>query len=130
MGTVAAIHGYGRDDLTAPEDVEATYYRMIAQSFSLLATGTSKASVGFFLLRLVVVRWQIISIWAIMSVMGILSIRKINVLFVLPLRIIQADKSDSQHIPHVARMSTYAVRLRREPQWHLLQHGSSRGDAG
>ncbi|KAG7140370.1 hypothetical protein HYQ45_018832 [Verticillium longisporum] len=75
MGTVAAIHGYGRDDLTAPEDVEATYYRMIAQSFSLLATGTSKASVGFFLLRLVVVRWQIISIWAIMSVMGILSIR-------------------------------------------------------
>ncbi|EGY14177.1 uncharacterized protein VDAG_05341 [Verticillium dahliae VdLs.17] len=74
MGTVAAIHGYGRDDLTAPEDVEATYYRMIAQSFSLLATGTSKASVGFFLLRLVVVRWQIISIWAIMSVMGILSI--------------------------------------------------------
>ncbi|KAG7110300.1 hypothetical protein HYQ44_011202 [Verticillium longisporum] len=74
MGTVAAIHGYGRDDLTAAEDVVATYYRMIAQTFSLLATGTSKASVGFFLLRLVVVRWQIISIWAIMSVMGILSI--------------------------------------------------------
>ncbi|KAM0275918.1 hypothetical protein ACHAQH_007260 [Verticillium albo-atrum] len=74
LGTVAVIHGYGRDDLTAAEDVEATYYRMIAQTFSLLATGTSKASVGFFLLRLVVVRWQVISIWVIMSIMGILSI--------------------------------------------------------
>ncbi|KAM0331278.1 hypothetical protein ACHAQA_002948 [Verticillium albo-atrum] len=47
---------------------------MIAQTFSLLATGTSKASVGFFLLRLVVVQWQVISIWVIMVIMGILSI--------------------------------------------------------
>lgn len=74
MTTVAAHNGYGRNDLTPEENVDATYYRMIGQTFSLIATGASKASVGFFLLRLVVVPWQIISIQVIMVVMGILSI--------------------------------------------------------
>lgn len=72
--TVAARHGYGRDDLNADEEVSAAYYRMTAQSFSLIATGTSKASVGFFLLRLTAIQWQIISIWVIMIVMGIMAI--------------------------------------------------------
>jgi hypothetical protein len=56
---------------------------MIAQSFSLIVTATSKACVGFFLLRLVVVRWQRISIYAIMSVMGFLGISQSSLLYPL-----------------------------------------------
>ncbi|KAH6686967.1 hypothetical protein F5X68DRAFT_232290 [Plectosphaerella plurivora] len=77
--TVAAVNGYGRDDLTPAENATATYWRMVSQSFALTAVGTAKASVGFFLLRLAVVRWQRISITAIMSTMGFLAF--INVLF-------------------------------------------------
>lgn len=77
--TVAAINGYGRDDLTPAENATATYWRMVSQSFALTAVGTAKASVGFFLLRLAVVRWQRIFITAIMSTMAFLAF--INVLF-------------------------------------------------
>jgi hypothetical protein len=77
--TIATLHGYGRKDLNPAQESDAAYWRMIAQSFSLIVTATSKACVGFFLLRLVVAQWQRISIWAIMSVMGFLAI--INVFF-------------------------------------------------
>lgn len=71
-------HGYGRRDLTPAQEADAAYWRMIAQTFSLLATSTSKACVGFFLLRLVVVRWQRVSIWAIVVVMGFLGISEFS----------------------------------------------------
>ncbi|KAI1334088.1 hypothetical protein F5Y15DRAFT_430106 [Xylariaceae sp. FL0016] len=74
MATVAAYHGYGRSDLSPAANVDATYYRMIAQTFSLLAVGTSKASVGSFLLRIVFAVWMKVAIWTVMVIMGILSI--------------------------------------------------------
>lgn len=78
--TVAAVNGYGRDDLSAAETATATYWRMTAQSFALTAVGTAKASVGFFLLRLTVVRWQSISIYAIMGTMGFLALSECTTL--------------------------------------------------
>jgi hypothetical protein len=74
VGTVACIHGFGRSDLDPDGIADVAYWRMIAQTFSLVATGTSKASVGFFLLRLVVARWQRIVLYVIMAIMMILSI--------------------------------------------------------
>ncbi|KAI0014634.1 hypothetical protein F4780DRAFT_774346 [Xylariomycetidae sp. FL0641] len=72
--TVAVEHGYGKHHLAGEEQVSATYYRLVGQTFSILATGTSKASVGSFMLRLVFARWQKILIWAVMLIMGILSV--------------------------------------------------------
>lgn len=74
MATVAAEHGYGRSNLTPAEEARSTYFRSIAQTFSLLSTGSSKATVGFFLLRLVYAMWMKIAIWFIMLFMGILSV--------------------------------------------------------
>lgn len=74
MATVAAEHGYGRNDLTPDEEARSTYFRSIAQTFSLLSTGASKATVGFFLLRLVYAMWMKIAIWFMMIFMGIMSI--------------------------------------------------------
>ncbi|KAK6836991.1 hypothetical protein PG987_007486 [Apiospora arundinis] len=74
LETVAAYHGYGQYDLDGDTVARSTYFRMIGQTFSLIATGASKATVGLFLLRLVVVRWMIIAIWVVMAVMGILSV--------------------------------------------------------
>ncbi|KAI1504699.1 hypothetical protein F5X99DRAFT_432488 [Biscogniauxia marginata] len=71
---VAVEYGYGRYDLDGDDAVEATYFRMIGQTFSILAVGTSKASVGAFLLRLVFVWWQKIAVWAVVVVMGLLSV--------------------------------------------------------
>ncbi|KAI1842960.1 hypothetical protein JX266_010813 [Neoarthrinium moseri] len=71
---VAAEHGYGRSDLDEDTRIAAAYWRSIGQSFSLLATGTSKASVGFFLLRIVVVRWQRIAVWVFMTFLFLASI--------------------------------------------------------
>ncbi|KAK8112433.1 hypothetical protein PG984_012959 [Apiospora sp. TS-2023a] len=73
LETVAAYHGYGQYDLDGDGVARSTYFRMIGQTFSLIATGTSKFTVGLFLLRLVVVRWMIIAIWVVMAIMGILS---------------------------------------------------------
>ncbi|KAI0601997.1 hypothetical protein F4775DRAFT_588816 [Biscogniauxia sp. FL1348] len=71
---VAVLHGYGRPLDLDGAAVDATYFRMVGQTFSLLAVGTSKASVGAFLLRLVFVRWQKIAVWAVILVMGGLSV--------------------------------------------------------
>ncbi|KAK7964488.1 hypothetical protein PG988_011462 [Apiospora saccharicola] len=73
LETVAAYHGYGQYDLDGDAVARSTYFRMIGQTFSLIATGASKFTVGLFLLRLVVVRWMIIAIWVVMAIMGILS---------------------------------------------------------
>lgn len=70
---MAAYHGYGQYDLDGDAVARSTYFRMIGQTFSLIATGVSKFTVGLFLLRLVVVRWMIIAIWVVMAIMGILS---------------------------------------------------------
>ncbi|KAK8030222.1 hypothetical protein PG993_011513 [Apiospora rasikravindrae] len=73
LETVAAYHGYGQYDLDGDTIARSTYFRMLGQTFSLIATGASKATVGLFLLRLVVVRWMVIAIWVVMVIMGILS---------------------------------------------------------
>ncbi|KAI5922871.1 hypothetical protein F4810DRAFT_711182 [Camillea tinctor] len=71
---VAVLHGYGRSDLQGNDAVDATYFRMIGQTFSVLAVGASKASVGALLLRLVLVRWQKIAVWVVVVVIGVLSV--------------------------------------------------------
>lgn len=66
---VAAEHGYGQDNLDPDAQTDATYWRTIGQSFSLVATGVSKASVGLFLLRLTIIKWQRLSIYALIIFM-------------------------------------------------------------
>lgn len=73
---VAAEHGYGQDDLSPDAKTTANYWRTIGQSFSLVATGASKVSVGLFLLRLTVVRWQRIAVYTLVVFMMTTAIRE------------------------------------------------------
>ena len=74
LGTVACLYGYGRDDLDPAQTAEMTYWRMAAQTPALLGTATSKASVGFFMLRLVAKRWHKITIYIVLGIMSVLSV--------------------------------------------------------
>lgn len=82
LATVACLRGYGRSDLDAASTADTTFWRMVAQTFSLLATGTSKASVGFFLLRIVAAQWHKVVIWGVVGVMGVLSLREFSLRWV------------------------------------------------
>ncbi|KAF7534199.1 hypothetical protein G7054_g6406 [Neopestalotiopsis clavispora] len=73
---VAAEHGYGQTDLDPDSRADSSFWRTLGQTFSIVATGTSKASVGLFLLRLTVVRWQRITIYILvvfMMTIGVLA---------------------------------------------------------
>lgn len=71
---MACLYGYGRDDLDPAQTAEMTFWRMAAQTPALLGTATSKASVGFFMLRLVAKRWHKITIYVVLGIMSILSV--------------------------------------------------------
>ncbi|KXJ89625.1 hypothetical protein Micbo1qcDRAFT_205937 [Microdochium bolleyi] len=73
FGTVACLNGYGRDDLDPAAKAGMVFWRLFAQALAMLATATSKASVGFFLLRLIAKPWHKTVILIVMVVMTILS---------------------------------------------------------
>lgn len=50
------------------------FWRVVAQTVAMIATATSKASVGVFLLRLVAKSWHKKVVWTIMSLMIALSL--------------------------------------------------------
>ncbi|KAH7021117.1 uncharacterized protein B0I36DRAFT_29210 [Microdochium trichocladiopsis] len=72
--TIACLHSFGRDNLGLAEKAEMTFWRVVAQSVAMLATGTSKAPVGLFLLRLVAKPWHKVSLWTVIIIMAILSL--------------------------------------------------------
>lgn len=74
FGTVACLYGYGRDDLDPAGEAETSFWRMVAQTFAMTATATSKSSVGFFLLRLIAKPWHKVVIWSAMGYMVVASI--------------------------------------------------------
>ena len=73
---VAAEHGYGQTDLDPDSRADSSFWRTLGQTFSIVATGTSKASVGLFLLRLTVVRWQRITIYILVVFMMTIGVCK------------------------------------------------------
>lgn len=64
---ISANYGFGQDQSTLSLDDGATAHKweVIGQTFIIVGMGMSKMSLALFLLRIVVVRWQRLSIWII-----------------------------------------------------------------
>ena len=68
---VAGTYGFGQSMLEINNQahvVEATKYECIGQAFAIVGMSIAKASLGAFLLRLVVVPWHRIAIWTMMMI--------------------------------------------------------------
>ncbi|KAK8045876.1 hypothetical protein PG996_013940 [Apiospora saccharicola] len=68
--TVAVGKGFGREDLDEDAKYNTIFWRDLGQSNALVATAAAKASVGFFMIRLVIVRWQKVLISMAMGALG------------------------------------------------------------
>ncbi|KAI9737354.1 MAG: hypothetical protein M1834_009508 [Cirrosporium novae-zelandiae] len=71
----AATHGMGRHayDLTISQQARSNKFEIIGQTFCILGIWTSKSALCAFLLRIVVRKWQTITLWFIIVTLGILS---------------------------------------------------------
>ncbi|KAK8029540.1 beta-lactamase family protein [Apiospora rasikravindrae] len=72
--TVAVGKGFGRDDLDEDTKYNTIFWRDVGQSNALVATAAAKASVGFFMIRLVIARWQKVLISMAMGALGAICI--------------------------------------------------------
>lgn len=74
--TIAGTHGFGQNiaTLSMDEAVQAVYMEMVGQTFAVLGMAIAKISVGIFLLRIVIVSWHRISIWASMVSLSLVSV--------------------------------------------------------
>lgn len=90
--TVACLHGFGRYDLDIAAKAEMTFWRVVAQTVAMVATGTSKASVGLLLLRLVAKTWHKVFVWSVIVIMAILSLGVCDPLELVP----QEDDTDAR----------------------------------
>ncbi|RGP77379.1 hypothetical protein FLONG3_4518 [Fusarium longipes] len=77
---ISGYHGFGMPmpglDAISSEFDEAALaikYEMIGQTFSVVGMAVAKMSLGFFLLRIVVEKWQRISIWFVMGSLSVVS---------------------------------------------------------
>ncbi|KAF9873461.1 hypothetical protein CkaCkLH20_08920 [Colletotrichum karsti] len=74
---LSANYGFGQtmDEIGNMDDVtKATLYECIGQAFAIVGMAIAKWSMGFFLLRLVTVKWQTTAIWVAMVTVGLASI--------------------------------------------------------
>lgn len=64
---VAGNYGFGQDQRTLPYDdgVTAHMWETVGQTFIILGMGIGKMSLALFLLRIVIVRWHRIAVWAV-----------------------------------------------------------------
>ena len=74
---LSANHGFGQTMAeigSQDEVVKATLYECIGQAFAIIGMSIAKASLGAFLLRLVIVPWHRWVIWSIMTLVVLASI--------------------------------------------------------
>ncbi len=80
--TIAGHYGFGQtmEEIGSIESaVQATLYECIGQGFAIVGMAIAKSSLGFFLLRLVTVRWHRIAIWCAMTLVMAASIGELRV---------------------------------------------------
>jgi hypothetical protein len=73
--TIAGVYEFGQPIKTLEIDsaIKAVYNERIGQTFAVLGMALAKVSLGIFLLRIVVKRWDRISIWIWMVSLFIVS---------------------------------------------------------
>jgi hypothetical protein len=78
--TLAGTYGFGQtmEEIGSIDAVvQATLYECIGQGFAIVGMAIAKASLGFFLLRLVTVAWHRIAIWSAMTLVMLASIAQV-----------------------------------------------------
>ncbi|KAK7953047.1 hypothetical protein PG988_013741 [Apiospora saccharicola] len=73
---IAFEKGSAGEDLDEDAKYNTIFWRDLGQSNALVATAAAKASVGFFMIRLVIVRWQKVLISMAMGALGATCIRE------------------------------------------------------
>lgn len=77
--TLSGHYGFGQtmEEIGSVDMVvKATLYECIGQGFAIVGMAIAKASLGFFLLRLVTIRWHKFAIWSAMTLVMLASIGK------------------------------------------------------
>lgn len=71
---IATANGLGQDDLDPSAQAPTTFWVYVAETTAFFGMVTSRLSVGLFMLRLVTVRWQRVSIWVSMITLSVICI--------------------------------------------------------
>ncbi|KAJ4256251.1 hypothetical protein NW762_009331 [Fusarium torreyae] len=78
---IAATHGFGQSmpgpdatDFELDEAALAIKNEVIGQTFSVIGMAVAKFSLGLFLLRIIIERWQKILIWIVMASLSVVSL--------------------------------------------------------
>ncbi|KAL2140142.1 hypothetical protein VTI28DRAFT_4224 [Corynascus sepedonium] len=112
--TIAAEYGFGQtvEEIGDMElIVKATLYECIGQGFAIVGMAIAKASLGFFLLRLVTTRWHKFAIWGAMALVMIASIAQVLCFWLscVPLEYVYDRRIPGGYCPIDTRPTSYIL---------------------
>jgi hypothetical protein len=72
---VSAVHGLGEhaSNLTAQQFADGMYWNLCAEPFAAMAIGTAKITVALFMMRIINVKWCLLS--PLTTILGVLTPR-------------------------------------------------------
>ncbi|KAK3303642.1 uncharacterized protein B0T15DRAFT_402521 [Chaetomium strumarium] len=112
--TLAGNHGFGQtmDEIgDIDQAVRATLYECIGQGFAIVGMAIAKASLGFFLLRLVTIPWHRIAIWSAMTLVMLASIAQVLCFWLscVPLNYVYDRRIPGGYCPIDTRPTSYIL---------------------
>ncbi|KAL2126474.1 hypothetical protein VTI74DRAFT_845 [Chaetomium olivicolor] len=112
--TLAGQYGFGQTMAEIGDEelvVKATLYECIGQGFAIVGMAIAKASLGFFLLRLVTVAWHRIAIWGAMSLVMLASIAQVLCFWLscVPLKYVYDRRIPGGYCPINTRPTSYIL---------------------
>ncbi|GAB1315542.1 hypothetical protein MFIFM68171_05752 [Madurella fahalii] len=91
--------------------VQATLYECIGQGFAIVGMAIAKASLGFFLLRLVTIFWHRVAVWAAMVLVMLASIAQVLCFWLscVPLNYVYDRRIPGGYCPIDTRPTSYIL---------------------
>ncbi|KAK1757985.1 hypothetical protein QBC47DRAFT_131799 [Echria macrotheca] len=111
---ISGLYGFGQ----TPEEIGnidhvvlATLYECIGQGFAIVGMAIAKCSLGFFLLRLVTLRWHRIAIWSAMGLVSAASIAQVLCFWLscVPLNYVYDRRIPGGYCPIDTRPTSYIL---------------------
>ncbi|KAK3389998.1 hypothetical protein B0H63DRAFT_106289 [Podospora didyma] len=111
---IAGNYGFGQtlEQIGDMENaVKATLYECIGQGFAIVGMSIAKASLGFFLLRLVTITWHRIAIWSAMILVLLASIAQVLCFWLscVPLNYVYDRRIPGGYCPIDTRPTSYIL---------------------
>ncbi|KAK4156596.1 hypothetical protein C8A00DRAFT_40981 [Chaetomidium leptoderma] len=112
--TLAGHYGFGQtmEEIGSMDSVvTATLYECIGQGFAIVGMAIAKASLGFFLLRLVTIYWHRIAIWTAMTLVMLASIAQVLCFWLscVPLNFVYDRRIEGGYCPIDTRPTSYIL---------------------